>query len=194
MVSIFEVGGLVGQSDGDIEDSYASSSVSGEDVVGGLVGDNRELIANSYARGRVVDAGDKNRSIGELVGINSGTIRSSYATTGDFNLVGFEQIPLGVENSRVLDVSDLSLPRDPGTTASEVYYNWDPDSWDFESNTIYPGVRYTIGNDATNNPACRASDDDTKDLPVCGDTILDQLLGTRGIMLRIKVFLEGPLQ
>ena len=47
------VGGLVGENDSSITNSYATGSVSGEDDVGGLVGWNLGGITNSYATGSV---------------------------------------------------------------------------------------------------------------------------------------------
>ncbi len=62
------VGGLVGINyDGSISNSYATASASGSTSVGGLVGDNRSSITNSYATGSV--SGSQN--VGGLVGDNS---------------------------------------------------------------------------------------------------------------------------
>ena len=72
----FSAGGLVGDNEGTIRDSYATGSVTGGGDIGGLVGDNRGTIRDSYATGSVTGGGD----IGGLVGDNRGTIRDSYAT------------------------------------------------------------------------------------------------------------------
>jgi filamentous hemagglutinin family protein len=64
------VGGLVGVNyDGSISNSYATASVIGDTRVGGLVGDNRSSITNSYATGSVTGA----EGVGGLVGDNSDT-------------------------------------------------------------------------------------------------------------------------
>ena len=48
-----EVGGLVGQNQGNISNSWASGNVSGSIRIGGLVGDNDRAISNSWASGNV---------------------------------------------------------------------------------------------------------------------------------------------
>ena len=60
------VGGLVGENDGTITSSYATTGISGENKVGGLVGQNHDTITNSYATGDVLGA----RYVGGLVGYN----------------------------------------------------------------------------------------------------------------------------
>ncbi len=83
------VGGLVGYSNGSIENSYATGDVSGGERVGGLVGWNNGSIENSYATGDV-SGGEVSYNIGGLVGVNNDTITNSYAT-GDvsgINVVG----------------------------------------------------------------------------------------------------------
>ena len=81
------VGGLVGINyDGRISNSYATASASGSSSVGGLVGDNRSSITNSYATGSASGF----QYVGGLVGDNSrdgtviGTISHSYATGSVF--------------------------------------------------------------------------------------------------------------
>ena len=88
------VGGLVGENEGTITNSYATGSVSGDDEeVGGLVGRNFRTITNSHATGSV--SGDDD--VGGLVGSNfRGTITNSYATgsvKGGFSggLVGWNE-------------------------------------------------------------------------------------------------------
>ena len=73
-----EVGGLVGSNDGDIMNSYATGAVTGNNGIGGLVGINYfGSVTNSYATGAVTG----NSRIGGLVGINYfGNITNSYAT------------------------------------------------------------------------------------------------------------------
>jgi hypothetical protein len=85
------VGGLIGlNSAGDINNAYATGSVSGHDNIGGLVGGNNYYsvirypfdslyygtISNSYATGRVYGW----NQVGGLVGNNYGTINNAYAT------------------------------------------------------------------------------------------------------------------
>ena len=71
-----DVGGLVGNNKGSIEDSYAVGFVSGAGRVGGLVGFNDDAtITRSYATGEVEGTGN---TIGGLSGSNSGDIDDSY--------------------------------------------------------------------------------------------------------------------
>ncbi len=82
-----DVGGLVGENEGTITNSYAAGSVSGSSSVGGLVGSNDADIASSYAVGSV----SGNFWVGGLVGENEGTITNSYAAgsaSGDGSDVG----------------------------------------------------------------------------------------------------------
>ena len=74
------VGGLVGrnQADGTVKDSYATSTVDGSGNVGGLVGTNEGEVDRSYATGTV----DGGSNVGGLVGNNdSGTVVGSYWDT-----------------------------------------------------------------------------------------------------------------
>lgn len=79
------VGGLAGNNDGTISNTYVIGKVSGEDTIGGLVGHNSYytsgFISESYSAGKVT--GENN--IGGLVGQNSGVqglISNSYSTCG----------------------------------------------------------------------------------------------------------------
>jgi len=71
------VGGLAGDNDGTISNSYATGSVTGKYDGGGLVGYNYGTISNSYATGSVTGTSNY---FGGLAGYNYGTIVSSYAT------------------------------------------------------------------------------------------------------------------
>ncbi|MGI5838489.1 MAG: immunoglobulin-like domain-containing protein [bacterium] len=70
------VGGLVGNNDGTITDSFATGAVSGNIGVGGLVGITYGGISNSYAAGEV----EGKDHVGGLAGYNYGSIDKSYAT------------------------------------------------------------------------------------------------------------------
>ena len=74
-----DVGSLVGflfASRASITNSFATGSVSGNDEVGGLVGDNNGNITNSSGAVKV----NGNNQVGGLVGNNEGNITYSYAT------------------------------------------------------------------------------------------------------------------
>ena len=93
-------GGLVALNGGTITQSYANVAVSGTNTAGGLVGQNRATIVASYASGPVVGS---EFEIGGLVGENGGSITQSYATgavggsSGAGGLVG--------ENDRTITTS-----------------------------------------------------------------------------------------
>jgi len=74
------VGGVVGRNLGSINDSYANSDISGYRTLGGLAGVNQGLISNSFSSANVVSYEVELGSIGGLVGTNPGTIRNSYST------------------------------------------------------------------------------------------------------------------
>ncbi|MGE7823579.1 S-layer homology domain-containing protein [Paenibacillus sp. NPDC093718] len=104
------VGGLAGENGGDMSSSYASAQVSGDDNVGTLAGRNSGRIHSSYAKGTVntrqisgglvginLDSGmiigtyfsgtisGAGDGIGGLVGINNGSVDSSYWNTSAYN-------------------------------------------------------------------------------------------------------------
>ena len=86
-----DVGGLVGRTGftfGTVASSYATGLATGSVNVGGLVGANLGDVIASYATGRV--AGEN--QIGGLVGGNYGSVKASYATgrvSGRYNTGGF---------------------------------------------------------------------------------------------------------
>jgi hypothetical protein len=73
----YDVGGLVGQNRGGIEDCNVAVTVSGEMSVGGLAGSNDNIagISNCHAAGTVIGS----RFVGGLVGSNKGRIYKCYA-------------------------------------------------------------------------------------------------------------------
>ena len=68
-------GGLVGQNEGAISNSYSSGQVTAISTLGGLVGGNEGTISNSYSNGQVSGIS----ILGGLVGANSRTISDSYS-------------------------------------------------------------------------------------------------------------------
>ena len=71
------VGGLIGNLDGIIENSYAQGNVSGQAYVGGLAGNSSSTsdVRNSFAKG-LVQGGDYS---GGLIGDNEGFLSNSYS-------------------------------------------------------------------------------------------------------------------
>lgn len=84
------VGGLAGSttSDSKISNAYATGGIAGSNDVGGLVGDNLGSIDNAFASGSVHGAGD---SVGGLIGLNatSGSLLNTYASG---NVDGFFEV------------------------------------------------------------------------------------------------------
>ena len=74
-----DVGGLVGVNyHGTITNSYATGSVTGKSYVGGLLGYSSGSITNGYATGNIIS--NNGYYVGGLVGYGSGHITNSYAT------------------------------------------------------------------------------------------------------------------
>ena len=74
----YQVGALVGWSDGSVTASYATGTVTGAVSVGGLVGASfRSSVTASYATASVTGGSN---TAGGLVGWNQGTVAASYAT------------------------------------------------------------------------------------------------------------------
>ncbi len=107
------VGGLAGQSRGDISNSYAEGTVTGAQHVGGLIGDvDGGTVNTSYASGSV----SGQSGVGGLAGTtNSGKIQNSYAdnsVTGSSHVGGLigtngGQIKNSLAVGRVTGTSDV---------------------------------------------------------------------------------------
>jgi len=77
VTATYRVGGLVGENDGTVSNSYSSGNVAGDDYIGGLVGYNRKgIVSNSYSTGSVVGS----LTVGGIVGGNDGTVSNSYSS------------------------------------------------------------------------------------------------------------------
>lgn len=103
-------GGVVGENDWDgvITDSYASSTVIGDGVVGGLAGSNKGMISFCFAVGDVTGLSDVDymTAVGGLVGLNSyGNISFSYATgtvTGREGIGGLVGVSQGGDDRGII--------------------------------------------------------------------------------------------
>jgi hypothetical protein len=84
------IGGLVGYSEGDIRDCYATGSVFGDYSVGGLVGYNTNVIVDSYTSGNVTGGYCVGGLCGKSTGPDHSTVQSSirncYSTA---NVTGY---------------------------------------------------------------------------------------------------------
>ena len=81
VIGLNNVGGFLGDNTGNIINTYAAGTVASTQTVshaGGLVGNNQSLIRNSYTVSRVMPVTDINSVVGGLVGNNSGSITASY--------------------------------------------------------------------------------------------------------------------
>jgi len=82
------VGGLCGNNDGTITNSYSTSTVNGGMMAGGFCGGNQGTITNSYSTSTVTG---EMQSVGGFCGTNDGTITNCYAAgdaTGDMSVGG----------------------------------------------------------------------------------------------------------
>jgi hypothetical protein len=70
------VAGLVGMNYGTVSNSYSTVNVTGNELVGGLTGWNTDTVSNSYSTGNVIGTSQ----VGGLVGRNGGNVNNSYAT------------------------------------------------------------------------------------------------------------------
>ncbi|MEN6576706.1 MAG: GLUG motif-containing protein [Phycisphaerales bacterium] len=73
------LGGLVGDSQGDIDASYSIGMIAGGGLVGGLAGNNEGSISTSYSMGDVTGHIRPGNLVGGLVGQNSGVINFSHS-------------------------------------------------------------------------------------------------------------------
>ena len=111
----FNIGGLVGSNSGEIIESHSNQAVTGGYNVGGLIGYNPEgNIENSYATGDVVGEDDEFGGTGGLVGSNDdeGYIEESYAT-GD--VTGKDEVGGLVGENRQLDDDDVGVEKSYAT-------------------------------------------------------------------------------
>ena len=127
-----DIGGLIGYASGDITNTYAGGAVTGERV-GGLTGWNISNITNSYALGRVSGS----RIAGGLFGLGRGSITASYwDRTVNSNLT---------MTANAKTTAELQTPTAPGLMATDVYYGWGSNDWDFGDNHHYPALRHARG-------------------------------------------------
>ena len=127
-----DIGGLIGYASGDITNTYAGGAVTGERV-GGLAGWNISNITNSYALGQVSGS----RIAGGLFGLGSGRITASYwDRTVNSNLT---------MTANAKTTAELQTPTAPGMMATDIYYGWGSNDWDFGDNHHYPALRHARG-------------------------------------------------
>ena len=70
----------------------------------------------------------------------------------------------------------LRAPTEPGTTPTDIYYQWSEDNWDFGTAEQYPTLKYTAATEVLGSPACRSAEDTASPrLPVCGTLIAPKL-------------------
>ncbi len=188
-------GGLAGSHSGDakIHNSYARGMVGGVFHAGGLVGRANAEITNSYAISEVF----ANVNPGGLVGTSEQTtVTNSYAVSGILlnssmggGLIGRSTRSFvnasywNVDTSEVMD--DENNANGIGRTTAElqtseigdgIYSGWDSNKWYSGSNSQYPVLRYTSATDVLARPACRAADDRSTEMPVCGTLLPAQRL------------------
>ncbi len=212
----FIVGGMVAHATthSGIINSFVDCNVTGIESVGGLIGQNEGSVDNSYSVGTVVGRGLIKHTVGGLIGVlSSGSIRNSYAAAavsstekagglvgsmppGLSSIINSYAIgkisggPIGglvpVANVNVLNSywdssvnpgASTNFPGEAkttgemlrgreGTRASDIYYRWDDTDWNFGNSLQYPRLKYAIGDE--NDPACRTEMEATTVSPICG--------------------------
>lgn len=128
------VGGLVGENQGHVMESYSTGLVSGDTSIGGLVGWNQGYIVESFSTSTV--SGDSN--IGGLLGIqiygsitssySSGSIRGERYVGGLVGSNGYSSITSSYSTSSVSGVNDVGGLVGVGSS-DEVYASF----WDTET-------------------------------------------------------------
>lgn len=121
------VGGLIGENTcwGNVNNTYATGSVTGNNTVGGLIGNNTGTVNNTYAVGEVSGVGS---NVGGLVGINhsADTVDDSYwniETTNQEKGIGKDE----VTNSDIQSLKTLEMK---GTNAKNNMDKFDfSNSW-----------------------------------------------------------------
>jgi filamentous hemagglutinin family protein len=97
------IGGLVGNNQGSVDQSYATGTVTGTNIysVGGLVGHNQGYVSNSYASGSV----NGSFNVGGLVGKNSSQISNSFYNIDQVSINGVQHVlrAAGIYDAQYLD-------------------------------------------------------------------------------------------
>ena len=187
-------GGLVGfnSSSGEIRNCYATgAAMSPLDGVGGLVGVIRgnSKVINSYAIGKVANVlGRSDQARGGLVGwhqdSNDGNVWNRDVVNSYYNTETSGQNRS--TGGRGKTTAELQTPTAPGTTPTEVYYDWSEDNWDFGTSDEYPILKYAAN--PGGEQAC-----DGEGLPNCGDLIAPQIrFGLQNLTLADDVTLTPP--
>jgi hypothetical protein len=144
------VGGLMGVNLGTVSKSYSTAIVTGDERVGGLVGWNEgseASVSNSYSTGTITGR----YSVGGLVGASSGTVSNSYSegsVTGDSSVGGLVGDNLGTVSYSFWDIQTSGQATSDGGTGKNTTEMQDPDT--------FSGVGWNIievANPGTRNPS-----------------------------------------
>ena len=188
---------------GQIINSYANGTVNYDNNVpgsiyegnGGLVGANRYIINNSYTRATTNSS--QFNLYGGLVGANSAPSRDviesdpsrntkPIITASHWEKPNESDIP-DIRGDVALtysgagrSTSELQAATKPGSTSTEVYYNWSMDDWDFGTSKQYPILRYASGDVS----GCAEDAPESEiDPPQCGAFLQNQGIGLRNLDL-----------
>ena len=166
VISVFHAGGLVGHASADITNSYAISEVFASVNVGSLVGRSEQTtVTNSYA----VSGPLLNSPMGGLIGngVNS-LVNTSYWNVDTSEVMDDENNANGIGKT----TTELQTPE----IGDGIYSDWNGNEWYSGSSSQYPVLRYTSATDVLARPACRAAEDLSSEMPVCGTLLPAQLL------------------
>lgn len=149
-----QIGGLVGLSSGDIEESYATGTINGFTSIGGLVArqETAGMINNSYSTVNIHTA--ENHSVGGLVGEHDGLIQNSYSV-GLVNASGDSAGGLvGVDSGSGVTIESFwntqtsgkaTSAQGTGKTTTQMKQQLTFNAWDFTNIwSIEEGVSYPI--------------------------------------------------
>ena len=139
------VGGLVGNNQGTISNSFATGKVSGGSQAGGLAGENGGTITNAYATGAVSGTS----AVGGIVGENDGTISTAYATgqvTASSNGSGSIGQNWGSSSNVYYDIGTSGVANDgTGMTTSQLQSalptGFSSSTWAGGGGSLYPYLK-----------------------------------------------------
>ena len=134
-----KVGGFIGiKTGGMVLNSYTRSSMQGVNRVGGLIGENDGPVAFTYAAAALSASGI---DMGGLIGYNHAS-RSRIVVNNQVANSHWDTTASGTNLSDAgTGFANLRMPTASGTTASEVFYQWNENDWDFGHSAEYPALK-----------------------------------------------------
>ena len=137
-----ETGGICGENNGTVQNSYSGCNVNGTSYSGGGIGWNFGTTTNCYSIGSVTGSS----SLGGFAGANNGTITNCYydsqtsgrSDTGRGNPRTTLQMKAGTASSFINPDGTID---ETESAANAMYTSWDNDIWDFLTTNDYPELK-----------------------------------------------------